>query len=401
MQHQPFGGDLGPEGRSWTAEKLGQLVSADLDQVERVADDAARSVAPCAEGVGPPVVVAGQGGRSYGEDVEVAVGASLTSGEGAEDDQARRSGTYRGCKVGQAAEDGLAQVGERGNRLGRQVVRRQADQGDWGNVSSLDDPEIDEMTQHDRRLLGADPGQPGDCAHAQLGVVAGEHPEDPALHPWQKSLDRSDVVHQMSIPINLTTRRGPLGLTVVRAARPRSLPEPGQIAGSALATDESGRRCRRDSALQPPTGPSGGGIAEGSPVTSCFPTSVLLRAGVYRLLPNRATDGTVASVTTTPASARLLRQLREDAGRSLRQAANDLGVAPSHLSRLERGEKSPSSELTQRVAGYYGIEEDTVLLHDGKIPDDIVAIIQEHPEVLDELRQRFAGINTEGLKSDG
>ncbi len=91
----------------------------------------------------------------------------------------------------------------------------------------------------------------------------------------------------------------------------------------------------------------------------------------------------------TPATARLLRDLRKGSHQSLRQAASNLGVAPSHLSRLERGEKSPSSELRQRAAAYYGVNPDLVGLSQGAVPDDIVLILRTHPEILDELRRRF------------
>ena len=85
----------------------------------------------------------------------------------------------------------------------------------------------------------------------------------------------------------------------------------------------------------------------------------------------------------------MLRQLREQRGQSLRAAASDLGVAPSHLSRLERGQKSPSDELRRRAADYYGVDEDHVALDEGQVPDDIVQILRLHPEVLAELRTRF------------
>ena len=62
--------------------------------------------------------------------------------------------------------------------------------------------------------------------------------------------------------------------------------------------------------------------------------------------------------------------------RSLRAAAADLEVAPSHLSRLERGERSPSQDLTHRMAAYYGVAQEVVGLADGRVPDDVIAILQ-------------------------
>ncbi len=88
-------------------------------------------------------------------------------------------------------------------------------------------------------------------------------------------------------------------------------------------------------------------------------------------------------------AARLLRQLREQRGTTLRAAAEDLGVAPSHLSRWERGEKAPSGELRQRAAKYYDIDEAAIELEAGRVPADIVEIFKKHPEVLPELRRRF------------
>jgi transcriptional regulator with XRE-family HTH domain len=87
--------------------------------------------------------------------------------------------------------------------------------------------------------------------------------------------------------------------------------------------------------------------------------------------------------------AQLLRDMRQQQGASLREAAHQLGVAPSHLSRLERGHKSPSSALRDRAASYYGIAPDVVALADGVLPEDIKEILIRHPELLTELRERY------------
>ena len=100
----------------------------------------------------------------------------------------------------------------------------------------------------------------------------------------------------------------------------------------------------------------------------------------------------------TPTSASLLRKLREDTGQSLRETATDLGVAASHLSRLERGEKSPSEALSEKVAEYYGVDRDLVYLNDGRIPSDVLEILKSHPEVLTELRQRYSNRRSDDLQ---
>jgi transcriptional regulator with XRE-family HTH domain len=95
-------------------------------------------------------------------------------------------------------------------------------------------------------------------------------------------------------------------------------------------------------------------------------------------------------VGKTPETAKLLRALREETGRGLRQTANDLGVTPSYLSRVERGERSTNEELTKRVADYYGVDEEVIRLQSGQIPEDIVEILNAHPEILAELRVKYA-----------
>jgi transcriptional regulator with XRE-family HTH domain len=94
-------------------------------------------------------------------------------------------------------------------------------------------------------------------------------------------------------------------------------------------------------------------------------------------------------VPDTPGINALLRRLREDAGVSLRGAAADIGVAPSFLSRVERGERALSPDLRQRVANYYDVDEEDLELASGQIPDDIVAILRTNPTLIDDLRMRF------------
>lgn len=85
-------------------------------------------------------------------------------------------------------------------------------------------------------------------------------------------------------------------------------------------------------------------------------------------------------------AAGLLRELRRTQSRSLRTTAADLGLAPSYLSRLERGERGCSAELSQRLADYYGVPHELIELAEGRVPADITAILAKHPEELVRLR---------------
>lgn len=98
-------------------------------------------------------------------------------------------------------------------------------------------------------------------------------------------------------------------------------------------------------------------------------------------------------------AAELLRDLREKQGQSLRGAAGEIGIAPSHLSRLENGQRAVTNELADRIASHYGINSaDLVAARDGRIPDDVVEILSRHPELIEQIRERFLHEGTEGLE---
>ncbi|WP_370107489.1 helix-turn-helix domain-containing protein [Nocardioides sp.] len=92
---------------------------------------------------------------------------------------------------------------------------------------------------------------------------------------------------------------------------------------------------------------------------------------------------------STPSTANLLRELRRQQGRSLRSAAADIGVAPSQLSRLERGQRGLAPEVSERLSTYYGVSTDVIALAQGEVPADVIRILQAHPEAITELRHRY------------
>src|SRR5258708_13325227 len=91
----------------------------------------------------------------------------------------------------------------------------------------------------------------------------------------------------------------------------------------------------------------------------------------------------------------LLRELRQAQKRSLRTTASDLGLAPSHLSRLERGERNCSPELSRRIANYYGVSNEAIELAEGRIPADIVKILSDHPKEINRLRSLYLPFSNE------
>jgi hypothetical protein len=42
------------------------------------------------------------------------------------------------------------------------------------------------------------------------------------------------------------------------------------------------------------------------------------------------------------------------------------------------------------MAKYYGVEEDLVALAEGRVPEDVLAILQARPDLLDLIREKAA-----------
>ncbi|MBL0886205.1 helix-turn-helix domain-containing protein [Myceligenerans indicum] len=102
-------------------------------------------------------------------------------------------------------------------------------------------------------------------------------------------------------------------------------------------------------------------------------------------------------MTGTESAASLLRRLRREQGRSLRTAAADIGIAPSQLSRLERGERGLAVEISERLATYYGVPSEVISLSRGELPEDIVRILQDNPELISRIREEFRDASRSAL----
>lgn len=87
---------------------------------------------------------------------------------------------------------------------------------------------------------------------------------------------------------------------------------------------------------------------------------------------------------------RILRYLRSQSGIGIKRLAPKLGVSYTYLSKLENQEVAPSEKLVGRIATHFHYDRDRLLISAGRIPEEILQILQDHPdEALDFLRERF------------
>lgn len=75
-----------------------------------------------------------------------------------------------------------------------------------------------------------------------------------------------------------------------------------------------------------------------------------------------------------------------DPAYSVRQVAQRMGIQPSYLSKVERGEVAPPSEQTTRkLAHELGLDSDMLLAMAGKVSSDLQDVIRKRPELFAEL----------------
>lgn len=75
-----------------------------------------------------------------------------------------------------------------------------------------------------------------------------------------------------------------------------------------------------------------------------------------------------------------------DPAYSVRQVAQRMGIQPSYLSKVERGEVAPPSEQTTRkLAHELGLDSDMLLAMAGKVSSDLQDVIRRRPELFAEL----------------
>lgn len=77
---------------------------------------------------------------------------------------------------------------------------------------------------------------------------------------------------------------------------------------------------------------------------------------------------------------------KEDRQFSLRQVALRVGIEPAYLSKIERGELQPPSEVTTiKLAEELGEDPDVLLALAGKVSSDLKDIIMNRPQLFSKL----------------
>lgn len=83
---------------------------------------------------------------------------------------------------------------------------------------------------------------------------------------------------------------------------------------------------------------------------------------------------------------RRVRALRAEQGWGLRKFAKAVGVSPTYLSKIERGEFPPPAEdKVVAIADALGQDRDELLAMAGRIASDLAAVIREQPRDLAAL----------------
>jgi transcriptional regulator with XRE-family HTH domain len=86
--------------------------------------------------------------------------------------------------------------------------------------------------------------------------------------------------------------------------------------------------------------------------------------------------------------------LREqDPAYSVRQVAARIGVQPSYLSKVERGDVGPPSEATiVRLAEDLGEDADVMLALGGKVSSELLKVIRKRPRLFADLIRELKNV---------
>ena len=93
-----------------------------------------------------------------------------------------------------------------------------------------------------------------------------------------------------------------------------------------------------------------------------------------------------------------LKELREEKGLNMREAARQLGLAPSTYYNYEIGAREPNSEMLVKLANFYNCSIDYMIGNDVQYRDEATEIadkITRNPELRSVFRQLSGATSTQ------
>lgn len=94
-----------------------------------------------------------------------------------------------------------------------------------------------------------------------------------------------------------------------------------------------------------------------------------------------------------------VRRLREKKKIGLRKFAQMVGMSPTYLSKVERGEfKPPTEGKVRAIANVLGLDGDELLALAGRVSSDLSDIIQRHPREMATFLRAANGLSAEEME---
>jgi HTH-type transcriptional regulator, competence development regulator len=95
-----------------------------------------------------------------------------------------------------------------------------------------------------------------------------------------------------------------------------------------------------------------------------------------------------------------LRERRVAKKLSLRKFAELVGVSPTYLSQVEQDNvMPPTADRVKRMADLLGENADEMIALAGRVPEDLLEIIQRRPTAIPELLREANGLSAEQLRA--
>jgi len=94
----------------------------------------------------------------------------------------------------------------------------------------------------------------------------------------------------------------------------------------------------------------------------------------------------------------LVRRERVAKGIGLREMAKKIGVSPTYLSKIERGDFDPPKEdKVRKIAEIIGRDPDELLGLAGRVASDLTAIIRQRPREMADFLRAAKGLTADDL----